>query len=132
MKPSEYLLPVKDNRLTNSKIILDQSESIEKAYFSIGEVAEKLKVSTSLIRFWETEFDQIKPRKTKGGTRKYSIEDLNLLKIIYQLVKIEGYTLPGAREMLKLKTDKLNMNTEITEKLLGIKTFLIQLKDELG
>ena len=132
MKPSEYLLPVKDNRLTNSKIILDQSESIEKAYFSIGEVAEKLKVSTSLIRFWETEFDQIKPRKTKGGTRKYSIEDLNLLNIIYQLVKIEGYTLPGEREMLKLKTDKLNMNTEITEKLLGIKTFLIQLKDELG
>ena len=109
----------------------DNSESVEKVNYSIGEVAEALKVAPSLIRFWEKEFEQLNPRKTKGGTRKYSKEDLALLKTIYQLVKVDGFTLPGAKEMLKLKADKLFVNAEIASKLIDLKSFLQNLKKEI-
>ncbi len=110
---------------------MDNSESIEKLNFTIGEIAEILQVAPSLIRFWEKEFDSLKPRKTSGGTRKYSKEDLSLLKTIYQLVKVEGYTLQGAKEKLKLNPDKQEIKTEIVNKLNNLKTFLVKLKDDL-
>ncbi|MBC7381442.1 MAG: MerR family transcriptional regulator [Bacteroidia bacterium] len=105
---------------------------MEKVNYTIGEIAEILQVAPSLIRFWEKEFEQLKPRKTSGGTRKYSRGDLILLKTIYQLVKIEGYTLPGAKEKLKLNPAKQELKTELTEKLNSIKTFLIKLKENLS
>lgn len=110
---------------------MDSSERIEKVNFTIGEAAEILQVAPSLIRFWEKEFESLKPRKTSGGTRKYSKEDLALLKTIYQLVKIEGHTLQGAKEKLKLNPDKREVKTEIATKLNDLKSFLLKLKNDL-
>lgn len=110
---------------------MEEQEQIEKKYFTIGEVARKLNVSTSLIRFWETEFTQLKPRKTNGGTRKYSKEDLQLLKRIYQLLKVEAYTIAGAKERLKEKEPEANPKEDIKIKLNEIRGFLIELKNNL-
>lgn len=110
---------------------MDTSERIEKVNFTIGEAAEILQVAPSLIRFWEKEFESLKPRKTSGGTRKYSKEDLTLLKTIYQLVKIEGHTLQGAKEKLKLNPNKQEVKTEIATKLNDLKSFLLKLKNGL-
>ena len=80
---------------------------IEKKYYSIGEVAEMLKVATSLIRFWETEFDIIKPKKNRKGNRQFTKEDIENVKLIYHLVKDRGYTLQGAKVLLKSSSNPL-------------------------
>jgi len=78
-----------------------KEKEIRKLYYSIGEVATMFGVNTSLIRFWEKEFDIIKPSKTKKGNRLFSEEDVENFKKIFILVKGEGYTLQGAKEKLK-------------------------------
>jgi DNA-binding transcriptional MerR regulator len=74
---------------------------IEKLYYPIGEVAEMFDVSSSLIRYWEKEFDILKPRKNKKGNRLFTKVDIENLKIIFHLVKERGYTLEGAKQKLK-------------------------------
>lgn len=106
-------------------------EHIEKIHFTIGEVAEQLKVAPSLIRFWEKEFTQLKPQKTEGGTRKYTQKDIQLLKRIYHLVKEEGFTLQGAKERLREGNRKADLQ-EIKERLTEIKKFLEKIKDQLS
>lgn len=110
---------------------MENEDKVEKKYFTIGEVASELNVSTSLIRFWEKEFTRLRPRKTQGGTRKFSQEDVLLLKRIYQLVKIEGFTLPGAKEKLKEKDLHSNPVEEVKIKLQDIRKFLLELKNNL-
>jgi DNA-binding transcriptional MerR regulator len=78
-----------------------KEKEIEKLYYSIGEVAEMFNVSKSLIRFWETEFDILKPRKSQKGNRLFTKKDIENLRVIYYLVKEKGYTLEGARMKLK-------------------------------
>lgn len=75
----------------------------EKLYYSIGEVAKAFKVKTSLLRFWENEFDSIKPKKKLNGTRKYSQKDIESIQLIYHLVKEKGMTLAGAKSRIKEK-----------------------------
>ncbi len=111
--------------------MLEQEDTVEKKYFTIGEVAKELNVSASLIRFWEKEFPKLNPRKTQGGTRKFSKEDVLLLKQIYQLVKIEGFTLPGAKEKLKEKNNTPVSVDEIKIKLQDIRKFLLELKNNI-
>ncbi len=111
---------------------MENQELVEKVYFTIGEVAEQLNVSTSLIRFWEKEFKQLKPRKTTGGTRKYHTEDMVILKRIYQLVKVEGYTIVGAKERLKEKSDSPANLEQVKIKLTEIKRFLLELKQNIS
>ena len=82
-----------------------QVELPEKLYYSIGEVARAFGVNTSLIRFWEKEFDIIQPKKNRKGNRYFTPEDIRNLKIIYHLVKERGYTLEGARTALDQKKD---------------------------
>lgn len=110
-----------------------------KLYYTIGEVAEMFHVNTSLIRFWEKEFDIIKPKKNKKGNRLFTPEDLDNFKVIYNLVKEQGLTLEGAKKYLKenrktvkheLKTEKNQFN-EIENKLKRIKNNLIGIKDKL-
>lgn len=108
-----------------------KEKNIEKSYYSIGEVAELLQVSASLIRFWETEFDQLQPRKNRKGNRMYSKADLDTLKAIYHLVKERGFTLKGAREKLKSKPEKIDKEVAMRESLLRLKAFLIELKTDL-
>ena len=102
----------------------------EKLYYSIGEVAEMLNVNTSLLRFWETEFGDIRPAKNKKGTRSYTAEDIELLKRIYFLTKECGLTLDGAKQ--QLKNDKTpDKRLQIADSLKEMKNFLLQLKQNL-
>ncbi|OIP01275.1 MAG: MerR family transcriptional regulator [Bacteroidetes bacterium CG2_30_33_31] len=104
----------------------------EKVYYAIGEVAELFNVNTSLVRFWEKEFDILKPRKNKKGNRLFTQKDLDNLYIIYNLVKERGYTLQGAKEMLKSeKIDDTTKKIEIVNSLEKVKSFLLELKNEL-
>ncbi len=103
----------------------------EKLYYSIGEVAKAFHVNTSLIRFWEKEFDALKPKKNAKGNRKFTPEDIKNLKFIYHLVKERGFTLEGAKTHLK-EEKKQSLNTfEIISKLESVKNKLIQLKTNL-
>jgi len=101
---------------------------IEKKYFSIGEVAEMLNVATSLIRFWESEFDIIKPKKNRKGNRQFTREDIENVKLIYHLVKEKGYTLQGAKDLLKNGNDVLKEKIEVIESLKKVKNFLKEIR----
>ncbi len=103
----------------------------EKRYYSIGEVAEAFSVNTSLIRFWEKEFEVIKPKKNAKGYRRFTPEDLVQLKRIYELVKERGFTLEGAKAELKNNRKGYRKNEEIIRKLEHIKQQLIHLKNSL-
>jgi len=103
----------------------------EKRYYGIGEVAEAFKVNTSLIRFWEKEFDAIQPKKNAKGNRKFTPRDIKNLELIYHLVKERGFTLEGAKTHLKEEKHKTLTNFEIIRKLEGVKAKLINLKNQL-
>ena len=103
----------------------------EKRYYGIGEVAKAFNVNTSLIRFWEKEFDVIKPKKNAKGNRKFTPEDIKNLKFIYHLVKERGFTLEGAKTRIKEDKHEALNNFEIITKLEGIKAKLIKIKTQL-
>lgn len=103
---------------------------IEKIYYGISEVAEMLGVSQSLLRFWETEFDCIKPHKNKKGNRSYTKQDIEMLRKIYYFTKECGFTLEGTKEQLK-KQDTANEKTQVIDSLMNIRKFLEELKNEL-
>ncbi|MBT8272651.1 MAG: MerR family transcriptional regulator [Bacteroidia bacterium] len=103
----------------------------EKRYYGIGEVAKAFGVNTSLIRFWEKEFDAIKPKKNAKGNRKFTPEDIKNLKFIYHLVKERGFTLEGAKTHLKEEKKQSLSNFEIIEKLEDIKHQLVKMKNQL-
>ncbi|MGM5630966.1 MerR family transcriptional regulator [Apibacter raozihei] len=102
----------------------------EKLYYSIGEVAQAFQVNTSLIRFWEKEFDIIAPKKNKKGDRFFTPEDIKNLRLIYHLVKEKGYTLDGARTVLSTQSN-ISKKIEIITRLQAVKAELIKLKDLL-
>jgi len=104
---------------------------IEKRYFSIGEVAAEFGVATSLIRFWEKEFSVLKPKKNRKGNRQFTKDDFENVRLIYHLVKERGFTLNGANEMLKNEKSALKDKVELIESLSKVKSFLIQIKNEL-
>jgi len=110
---------------------MKQAGKIEKIYYTIGEVAELFEVNASLIRFWETEFDFLSPQKNKKGNRLFTKEDINKIKIIYHLVKEKGYTLQGAREKIKRNKEDVEKQVEIIDSLQRIKSFLLELKNDL-
>ncbi|TQD39724.1 MerR family transcriptional regulator [Haloflavibacter putidus] len=102
-----------------------------KRYYGIGEVAEAFKVNASLIRFWEKEFDVIKPKKNAKGNRKFTPEDIKNLELIYHLVKVRGFTLEGAKTHLKEEKAETLSNFEIVRKLEKIKNELTEIKNQL-
>lgn len=103
----------------------------EKRYYNIGEVAKAFGVNTSLIRFWEKEFDALKPKKNAKGNRKFTPEDIKNLKFIYHLVKERGFTLEGAKTHLKEHKKDTLSNFEIISKLEDVKNELIKIKQHL-
>lgn len=116
-----------------------KESDIVKLYYTIGEVSEMFDVNASLVRFWEKEFDIIKPKKNKKGNRLFTAEDIDNFKVIYNLVKEQGLTLEGAKKYLKenrttvkheLKVEK-NHFSEIENKLKLIKNTLIELGSKL-
>lgn len=103
----------------------------EKRYYGIGEVARAFDVNTSLIRFWEKEFDVIQPKKNAKGNRKFTPGDIKNLQLIYHLVKERGFTLEGAKIHLREERQKTLSNFEIIQKLERIKAELVKIKDQL-
>jgi DNA-binding transcriptional MerR regulator len=103
----------------------------EKRYYSIGELAKAFNVNASLIRFWDKEFDVLKPKKNAKGNRMFTPDDVKNLQLIYHLVKERGFTLEGAKVHLKEGQKKTMDKFEIIRKLEAIKTNLINLKNEL-
>ena len=108
-----------------------KEREIEKKYYSIGEVASMFNVATSLIRFWESEFDLIKPKKNRKGNRQFTKDDIENVKIIYHLVKERGFTLQGAKEMLKNNDDEVKSKIEMIDSLTKVRSFLVDLKKNL-
>jgi DNA-binding transcriptional MerR regulator len=100
---------------------------VEKLYYSIGEVAKMFDVNTSLIRFWEKEFDIIKPKKNKKGNRLFTKKDIDNFHIIYHLVKEQGMTLKGAKKKMKENKEDTEHNFEIVRSLEQIKEMLTDL-----
>jgi DNA-binding transcriptional MerR regulator len=103
----------------------------ERILFTIGEVARKFKVNTSLIRFWEKEFDILRPKKNKKGNRLFTKEDMDNLDIIYHLVKERGFKLEGAKKKLKLNKDEVVNSVEMVRALKSIRNFLVGIKESL-
>ena len=101
----------------------------DKRYYSIGEVAKAFDVNASLIRFWDNEFDILKPKKNAKGNRMFTPEDVKNLKLIYHLVKERGFTLEGARTHLKEGQKKTMDKFEIINKLEAIKGQLTSIKN---
>lgn len=108
-----------------------KEKEIEKKYYSIGEVAEMFKVATSLIRYWEGEFDIIKPKKDKKGNRRFTKEDIEKIGLIFHLVKEKGYTLQGAQEIIKKDQHHITDKAGMVDRLNQIKRFLIEIRDNL-
>jgi len=108
-----------------------KEKEIEKKYYTIGEVADELKVATSLIRFWESEFDNIKPKKNRKGNRQFTKEDLQNVKLIYHLVKEKGYTLQGARNYIANGGTDDSDKMEVIEKLNALRNFLVEIRQQL-
>ena len=106
-------------------------KEIEKKYYTIGEVASIFGVATSLIRFWQNEFDIINPQKNKNGNRQFTKDDIENLKIVYHLVKEKGHTLQGAKEIIKLNKNKAVGKLEALESLKKVREFLLELKKHL-
>jgi DNA-binding transcriptional MerR regulator len=104
---------------------------VEKLYYSIGEVAKMFDVNTSLIRFWEKEFDIIKPKKNKKGNRFFTKQDIDNLHIIYHLVKEKGMTLSGVKKKLKENKEDTVNNFEVIKSLNEIRTLLLEIKQNL-
>lgn len=104
---------------------------IEKKYFAIGEVAEMFNVATSLIRFWESEFDIIRPKKNRKGNRQFTKDDIENVRLIYHLVKEKGFTLQGAKEMLKNDAGAIKDKMDIIESLNNVKQFLLELRNQV-
>lgn len=108
-----------------------KDKEIEKLYYPIGEVAEMLDVNASLLRYWENQFDILKPKKNAKGDRFFTKEDIEILKLIYHLVREKGYTLEGAKAQLKSKFEEEKKKFLLIEKLNKLKGFLTELKEQL-
>ena len=104
-------------------------KATEKRYYTIGEVAKRFNVKPSLIRFWESEFVILNPKKNKRGIRKFSSKDIDNIKEIYFLLKEKKYTISGAKEFFKNK--KFNKTFNIVNRLNVIKDKLIEIRDQL-
>jgi DNA-binding transcriptional MerR regulator len=109
-----------------------KEKEIEKKYFSIGEVAQELGVATSLIRFWEREFDIIKPKKNRKGNRQFTQQDVKSVKLIYHLVKEKGYTLQGARDFIEQGgPEGVSEKMALIDSLKKVRAFLVKVRNEL-
>jgi DNA-binding transcriptional MerR regulator len=103
----------------------------DKRYFSMGEIATAFDVNQSLIRFWDKEFDILKPKKNAKGNRMFTPEDVKNLQLIYHLLKERGFTLEGAKTHLKEGQKKTLDKFEIISKLETVKAQLLRIKNEI-
>ena len=110
---------------------MDDLNSIKKQYYTIGEVARELDLTTSLIRFWETEFREINPKKNRKGNRVYTPKDIETLRKIQYLLKDKKYTIKGAKDRLRTELKNVETEVQIRDSLLKLRSFLLELKESL-
>ncbi len=103
-----------------------------KLLYSMGEVTEMFDVNASLIRYWESKFDCIKPHKNKKGNRMFTPSDVENLKLIYHLVKEKGMTLEGANKAMRRRGNKVKHEVSVLERLQGIRAMLLEIRETLG
>ena len=103
-----------------------------KLLYSMGEVTEMFDVNASLIRYWESKFDCIKPHKNKKGNRMFTPSDIENFKLIYHLVKEKGMTLEGANSAMKRRNKSVKRDVSILERLQNIRAMLIEVRESLG
>lgn len=103
-----------------------------KLLYSMGEVTEMFDVNASLIRYWESKFDCIKPHKNKKGNRMFTPSDVENLKLIYYLVKERGMTLEGANMAMKRRGKSVQRDVSILERLQNIRAMLLEVRESLG
>jgi DNA-binding transcriptional MerR regulator len=108
-----------------------KEREIEKLYYSIGEVAEMLQVSASQIRYWETEFAALKPRKDRKGNRLFTQDDIQTIKLIHYLLREKGLTIEGAKSHLKAGAAIVKKKFQVIEQLKTLKQFLEELREQL-
>jgi DNA-binding transcriptional MerR regulator len=108
-----------------------KERKIEKLYYSIGEVSKMLDVPVSTVRFWENEFDILKPMKNKKGNRMFTATDTKNLMIIHRLLKEEGMTMAGVKKKLTVKWDEADHKFEINESLQKIKGLLLEMLNNI-
>src|ERR1700744_145977 len=108
-----------------------KEREISKMYYTMGEVSAMFDVNTSLIRFYEKEFDVLQPKKNKKGNRQFTPEDIENLKIIFHLIRDKGYTISGAKEYLKNNTADVKDTQRVIDSLENIKKFLLEVRDQL-
>lgn len=113
---------------------IHEKEETEKLYYSISEVSELFDLNASTLRFWEKEFDVLKPTKNKKGNRIFTKKDIDYIRQIVDLVKHQGFTINGAKEQLRHRSgaakQPANANAEVIEKLKHIKAKLIELRGD--
>ncbi|MFN8310139.1 MAG: MerR family transcriptional regulator [Chitinophagales bacterium] len=108
-----------------------KEKEIEKLYYTIGEVSQIMNLNASQIRYWESEFESLKPRKDRKGNRIFTKEDIETIRIIHYLTKERGFTIEGAKAQIRNDLGKLRRNMELQRSLTHIREFLIELKDAL-
>lgn len=108
-----------------------RNNEITKLYYSISEIAEMFNVSKSLIRFWESEFDLLRPHKNSKGDRRFTEQNIQQFRTIYDLVKGRGFTLDGAKRELKSSKERIAMKRKALESLTKLRGFLVDLKEEI-
>lgn len=108
-----------------------EENKLEKYYYSIGEVAKMFGVNTSMIRYWENEFDVLRPRKNKKGNRLFTQRDVRYVHVIYHLTKVKGYTLAGAKQAMKEKFSEYEERVIMMETLDKTRKFLVDLDKAL-
>jgi len=109
-----------------------KERDITKLYYSMGEVTRMFDVNASQIRFYEREFEILQPKKNKKGNRLFSADDVENLKIIFNLVKEKGYTLQGAKDYLRSNKTEVKENQKVIDSLERLKKFLLEVKEQIN
>jgi DNA-binding transcriptional MerR regulator len=108
-----------------------KERDISKLYYTMGEVSTMFDVNQSLLRFYEKEFDILQPKKNKKGNRYFTPEDIENLKIIFNLIRDKGYTLQGAKDYLKGNLSETKDNQSVINSLETLKQFLLEVRDQM-
>jgi DNA-binding transcriptional MerR regulator len=108
-----------------------EEELRKKHYYNIGEVSELFGLNPSSLRFWETEFSHLRPRKNKKGDRFYSVDEIKKIQLIYFLLRQRKYTIEGAKDYLKKYKDDATARFDLVQNLKQLKSFLLVLKADL-
>ncbi len=109
-----------------------KEKTIERIYWTIGEVAEQLEVNTSLLRYWEKEFGMLRPKRTSKGDRLYTKDDIAKVREIQVLLKDKGFTIQGAKDQLRGSREQVDNVPELVGRLQRVRRELLALREELS